>query len=102
MSSLAVRVAGIAGAFAVPVQLEEGEGAKRWLRTRSYLDHAGVEMVLRDVVPRRWQRNLVRELVCWVRECESHERTAEPELVEGLEDWDAVADRWSRRVRAWV
>ena len=58
--------------FAHPVQLERAEGTgnteRRWLQTQRVVDHAGLELYLRDVDPRPWARNILRELVSYIGE----------------------------------
>lgn len=60
----------MASLFSLPVQTIEGEGegnnARQWHRTRRHIDHGGLELMLRDLEPRSWARNIIRELVAFV------------------------------------
>ena len=61
---------GAASQFAAPVQLERasgnGKNEKRWLTTERHLDHGGLELYLRDVEPRPWARNILRDLIAFL------------------------------------
>ena len=54
-------------AFATPVQLEKassgGKKESRWLSTERHIDHGGLELCLRDMEPRPWARNIIRDLI---------------------------------------
>ena len=101
MSHVAMDVYSQASEFGPIVQLREGDEKKVWFRTRRLIDHAGLELMLRDVEPTGWRRNTLRGLVAWTSAC-VHGRTSDPRLVEGLETWESIEERWSQLIRRWL
>lgn len=92
----------VAVRFGITTQTKEGDGKKEWYQKRRQLDHAGLELTLRDEVPERWARNQVRDLVVLLA------ATANGEHVEvhprkGLDTPKRIEQAWRRLgVRAWA
>ncbi len=89
-----------ASAFARVRQHEYMKGGKPWRKTRHEIDHAGLELVLRDVAPdSRILRAQLRDLVGYLA---ARRNSEAPTLPDNLPTWEELDDRLELAgVRSW-
>lgn len=100
LSLQALRIHSHCIAFGHTIQILEGDDKKQHYRTRTEVDHAGLELMLRDVEPLPRRRAVLRDLVAWLATPVKHRPAIE--LPEGLSTEAELEDIWSGFIRRWL